>query len=71
MTKKFCDRCGKEINSVVYVLRNREYYRRILYFISDKDSRFEVEHEICEECQNDLYKWWAEGGSNGKASSKD
>ena len=62
MTKRFCDRCGKEIaDGNVYILSNKEFYRRILTFRDASDEYYSTDHEICEECQTALYKWWSEG----------
>lgn len=65
MTKIFCDRCGKEIDRNIHILSNKEFYRRILTFRDETDGYYSTDHEICEECQTALYKWWAEGKAKG------
>ena len=42
-------------------LRFQTSDRRILTFRDASDEYYSTDHEICEECQTALYKWWSEG----------
>ena len=48
MVKHFCDRCNK-------VIANVRTYNTL--YVSD-DAGNELVLEICDECQDELGKWW-------------
>lgn len=63
MRRYFCDRCGSLIeDGKKYWLRNNVTVARYLFFSRSKEERFkETRHEICQQCQNEFWKWWKAG----------
>ena len=63
MTKTFCDRCGEPIPpGNLYFMKTKEVVRRVIFFTPVGIPReFTVPTEICQNCMNDFYNWWAQG----------
>ena len=63
MRKLYCDRCEKEIpDGTTRWIKVRETYRRVIFFTPVGMSReVEAPKEICQECMDAFYHWWAQG----------
>lgn len=63
MKKHFCDRCEKEIpDCTMRWIRVRETYKRVIFFVpAGMERNLELPKEICQECMNEFYHWWAQG----------
>ena len=63
MRKNFCDRCEKEIpDRTMHWINAKETYRRVIFFTPIGMSRdIQAPKEICQDCMDEFYHWWAEG----------
>ena len=66
MRKYFCDRCEKEIpDGAMWYTITKEYWSYRIDFAENKGNRCnEVEHQLCIDCMQSLWNWWAEGKKN-------
>lgn len=62
MTKKYCDKCGKEVNR--YVGMNTLFPMYKIMYVQSINLKCDI--DLCGECSNDLEKWLkGEGNNNG------
>lgn len=63
MTKRFCDRCGKEVTDLTMLsfLRTKHTCEVYLWSNNIRDTTQEAYHDICRDCENSLYHWFAAG----------
>ena len=61
ITKEYCDRCGKEVESgpldqklFAIMCRSPQYHIRF----RDKFGYSETTKMVCENCMKEFWKWW-------------